>query len=288
MIGIGFSIQPQYNLPIAQVIALLKKSGFSAISPVCSPELDLQTIAACADRHGIALQSLHAPHKNIPLLWKPDSPFSAEVQTSILRCIDNCARFHIPILVVHGWQGLVYTFPKEPLDFRFFDRLVDYARYKGVSIAFENLEGEEYLLALLTRYHDQAHIGFCWDSGHDHCYPHKLDFLNAFGDRLIMTHLNDNFGLRDPSGVPSSKDDLHFLPYDGTIDWNHTLSRLKGASKQTILNFEIKIRSSCTDPADLLYAHLSLEQFLHTAGDRARQIAKQYSQLPVEIQKTAP
>lgn len=274
---IGFSLQSQYSQPTAQVIALLKDAGFSAVSPVWSPELDLVSLDACVRKHNMTIQSLHAPHKGIPLLWNPDTPASVEAQNKILSCIDACRQFQIPIMVIHGWQGLVYTFPDTPLDFRFFDRMVDHARLQGVSVAFENLEGEEYLEALLKRYCDQPHVGYCWDSGHDHCYPHKLDFLKVFGDRLIMTHLNDNLGLRDPSGIPSGNDDLHFLPYDGTIDWPQAIGRLKTAAKQEILNFEIKTQTHSDDPADLPYAQQPLEEFLRKAGDCARKIAELYS-----------
>ena len=268
---LGFSLQPQYDL--MQVVPMLKRVGFSAVSPLWSADLDMHALAACARAHNMIIQSLHAPHKNIAFLWQPDSQESAIAQENIFRSIDACAEHEIPILVVQGWQGRIYTFPDTPLDFRVFDRLMDYAEQKGVTIAFENLEGEEYLQALMERY---PNAGFCWDSGHDHCYPHKTDFLKAFGHRLIMTHLNDNFGLRHPNGIPSGNDDLHLLPHDGTVDWDQAIGRLKSMPKQEILNFEIKIRSHSTAPEDLPYVNLSLEQFFELAATRARQIAKLY------------
>jgi len=129
----------------------------------------------------------------------------------------------------------------------------------------------------MDRYRSLPHVGFCWDTGHDHCYPHKTDFMEAYGHRLIMTHLNDNLGLRDPGGVPSGKDDLHFLPGDGDLDWDHVLRRLKNAPQQAILNFEIKLRSHSQDPGDQPYLQLSLEQFIREAGKRALQLAQQYA-----------
>lgn len=279
---IGFSLQPQYRQPFAQVIALLKASGFSAVSPVWSPELDLDSLAACLEAHNMRFQSLHAPHWGISLLWNPDDPASADVRNNILRCIDACAQHQIPTMVIHGWQGLIYTFPSEPLNFSNFDCVVEHAREQGVCVAFENLEGEEYLEALMMRYLDQSHVGYCWDSGHDHCYPHATDFLEAYGDRLIMTHLNDNLGLRDLSGIPSGDDDLHFLPYDGNIDWNHAISRLKNKPQQATLNFEIKLRYQAPSSEDLIYSQLSLKQFLNIAGERARRIAALYEKITAE------
>lgn len=273
---LGFSLQNQYAIPMAEVITLLADNGFSAVSPLWSQELDLGTLSSLVQSHGMTIQSLHAPHRGISLLWQPDDLQSQEAQNNILSCVHACGEFQIPIMVLHGWQGLGYSFPNKPLDFRFFDHMVACAREQGVQIAFENLEGEEYLQALMNRYQDQPHIGFCWDSGHDHCYPHTIDFLEHFGNRLIMTHLNDNRGVQDPDGNYSKFDDLHFLPYDGNVDWTTAIGRLKKAARQEILNFELKIQSKSNDPKDLIYVELPPEQFFRLAGQRAKQIGQLY------------
>ena len=221
----------------------------------------------------MTIQSLHAPPKGMAALWQPDAAESAPLQTDMLNSLDTCAQFEIPVLVVHGWQGMPYTFPETALDFSFFDRLAGRAQALGVSIAFENLEGEEYLAALLKRYRDLPHIGFCWDSGHDRCYPHKLDFLKEFGDRLLMTHLNDNFGVRGDGYT--SKDDLHLLPFDGNTEWDMQLARLQTAQQQDILNFELKTLSHGT----ATYPQWTLEQFITEAAARARKIAERYANI---------
>ena len=276
---IGFSLQKEYNAPIMQILSLLEKNGFSFVSPIWTNSEDLSHISACGKQHSLIIQSLHAPHRGIPHLWKPDSEESFCIQESFLKCIDACAQFEIPTLVIHSWQGLEYVFPKAPLDFTFFDKLIAYAGSSGINVAFENLEGEEYLAALMERYRNEKAVGFCWDSGHDHCYPHKTDFLASYGDRLIMTHLNDNFGLRSRDGTPSGDDDLHFLPYDGTIDWDSALSKLKSARKQDTLNFEFKTVSHSKNIADLIYSKLTAEEFIKKAGERAHLIAEKYSAL---------
>lgn len=277
MVKLGFSLQANYACP--QTIELLCEAGFSAVSPVWSPELPLESLAACVQKHNMTIQSLHAPCVGIPYFWKPNEPLSAQTEKNTTDCIDACAQFQIPVAVVHGWQGHHYTFPGEPLDYSVFDRIVNYAEEKNVSIAFENLEGEEYLQALMTRYHDRSHIGYCWDSGHDHCYPHKLNFLESFGQKLIMTHLNDNLGPRDPNVISTPNDDLHFLPYDGNIHWESAIGQLKNLPKQNILNFELKKRSASTAPEDLIYEALSLEEYLRLAGQRAHQIADLYDKI---------
>ena len=279
MADIGFSLQSQYGCPQNQIIKYLCNAGFTAVSPIWNRDLPMDSLASCVSKHNMSIQSLHAPHGGLAYLWNSKDPNSCGASKNITDCIDACARFHVPIMVMHGWQGLQYTFPDEPLDFSVFDRIVEYAGQQNVAIAFENLEGEEYLEALMTRYRDQPHVGYCWDSGHDHCYPHKLDFLKAFGEWLIMTHINDNLGLRDPGGVPSGNDDLHFLPYDGKIPWEMALGRLQNLPEQKILNFELKKRSISSAPIDLIYDKISLEEFFMLAGERARKIATLYEQL---------
>lgn len=276
---IGFSLQTQYNQPMAEIIPILKENGFFAVSPLWTPELDLSNLAFAVREHNMVIQSLHATHKGIALLWEPEKIEASTVFQNIIKSIDDCNRFSIPILVVHGWQGLSYTFFKESLNFCFFDKIVKYAEKQGVSVAFENLEGEEYLEALMNRYSKQQNVGYCWDSGHDNCYPHKLDFLKEFGDRLIMTHLNDNFGLRDAGGIPSGNDDLHLIPYDGKVDWDKALLRLRNVPKQDILNFEIKKVSHSKAPEDLIYEKLTLRDFIEKAGKSARIIAEKYMKI---------
>ena len=275
--SIGFSLQNHYSLPVAEVIPLLRKAGFAAVSPVWTKDLDLSAIAAATTEQGMTIQSLHSPAGNTAHLWSSDPALYADLLDSILQSIDACSRLGIPILVQHGWYGFDYSFCQERLYFDNFDRIVDYAATRGVSIAFENLEGEEFLAALMTRYRGNANVGYCWDSGHDHCYPHKLDFLAEFGDRLMMTHLNDNLGLRDPLGRPTGDDDLHYLPYDGNLNWDQAIHRLQKAKKLDILNFEFKILSHSKNPKDQIYTHLPLQQYLELAGKRARQIAEKYT-----------
>ena len=47
MLKIGFSLQPKYDLPVSQVIELLKGAGFFAVSPVWSKNLDLCELDTC-------------------------------------------------------------------------------------------------------------------------------------------------------------------------------------------------------------------------------------------------
>ena len=269
--SIGFSLQETYSLPRQEVLRLLKEFGFDGISPPWRGKQDLQEIAETAKALGLAIHSLHAPHDRNCQLWEQTH---APILQQTLACLDACQEWNIPILVIHPWGRFDYTFREDTLCFDNFDRIVNCAQRKGVKIAFENLQGPEYLMAILDRYAGNPYVGFCWDSGHELCYPPPLDLLSKYADRLIFTHLNDNYGSTFPT--LSSSDDLHLLPGDGKADWNVVLQRLKAAAPQKVLNFELKVRPKPGKCKVDLYGHLPLETYLQEAAQRAKTFAKQY------------
>ena len=269
----GFSLQEHYDLPMEQVIALLADAGFCALSPGWQRNGDLEAIVRHAQSRNMILQSLHGPLRGMPAMWSSDPQ---PVLQDLLDAATDCARFGFPILVVHPWNGVNYTFDPQNLCFSHFDRLVEHAEDLGISIAFENLEGPEFLAVLLERYVNHKNVGFCWDSGHEACYAPGWDFLTPYGDRLIMTHLNDNLGVTDPNGHLQGTDDLHLLPGDGVLDWKAIMKRLETAQSQEILNFELKIRPKGDRCKLDLYSQLPLETYFQEAYLRAQRIFVTY------------
>ena len=151
------------------------------------------------------------------------------------------------------------------------------AKELGIKIAFENTEGDEYLAALMEHFENNGSVGFCWDSGHEMCYNRSVDLLAKFGDRLIMTHLNDNLGIGSFDGEITWKDDLHLLPFDGVADWDHNISRLQKSRYMPILNFELKVSSKPDRHENDIYMQMSPEQYFTEAYKRACKIAYRYS-----------
>ncbi len=273
---LGFSLQATYPVPMAHMLQQLRDIGFRAVSPVRHADCDLGALTETAARLGLTVQSLHGCHRGIPALWQPDPARSQPLLQELLWGIDDCAAYGIPLLVVHPWSTFDYTFDPEHLYFRNFDTLVAYAAEKGVQIAFENLEGPEFLCALMARYASCSHIGYCWDAGHEQCYTPAWDMLARFGDRLIMTHLNDNLGLTHPEGLLQGTDDLHLLPFDGIANWETLIHRLKQARPQQILNFELKVRPKADRCKVDLYSHLPPDRYLALAYERACRVADLY------------
>ena len=275
MAKIGFSLQSSYALPMADVLGILKNLGLDAVSPLWPKDNSLESLVNTANSYGLALQSLHGPFRGLPGMWSSDEDLCGIIRQDLLKSVDDCARYDIPMLVVHSWGGIDYTFRKEDLYFGNFDALLDCACAKGVKIAFENLEGPEFLEELMTRY-DIPDVGLCWDSGHEICYTPHLDVLAKYGDRLMMTHLNDNYGITDPSGKLQGTDDLHLIPYHGIANWEETVRRLKAVRPQEILNFELKIRPKGDRCKTDLYSKIPLEDYFTEAFQNAQRAVKDY------------
>lgn len=273
---LGFSLQSSYPIPMPQVIDLLADTGFCAVSPGWQRDAALEETIRRAHARNLTLQSLHGPLRGMPAMWSGDPEVARPILQDLIQSATDCAEYGIPVLVVHPWNGVDYSFRQETLCFEHFDTLVSHGESKGISIAFENLEGPEFLAALLDRYAQCPHVGFCWDSGHELCYTPGWDFLSRFGDRLLMTHLNDNFGVTDPAGRLQGTDDLHLFPYHGILNWETVVSRLKAAKKQEILNLELKIRPKGDRCKLDLYSQMPLEQYFQEAYQSACRALKGY------------
>ena len=271
---LGISLSREYEIPIGDVIGLLSRVGFAAVSPVWDGDEALGVIAAAAKRNGMVLQSLHAPYANANKLWSRDENESAPAKNEIKETVTACAKYGIPVLVVHAWIGFRYKFEPDLLTYGAFDEMVDCARENGVKIAFENTEGQEFLSLLMDRYVGNDTVGFCWDSGHEMCYNHSEDMLAKYGDRLLVTHLNDNLGISDPGGKIYWTDDLHLLPGDGIADWDAAAQRLKKARRLEILNLELSRNSKPDRHENDRYKEMPLEEYFAEAYRSGRMVAE--------------
>ncbi len=274
---IGISIGNDYNIPVVDIVKMLRRIGFDAISPVWKTNGDLFEIVMAANECGLLIQSLHAPFGKAADMWSDDNILYESAKAELLSALNACVQFNIPVLVVHTWIGFDYKFNAEALNYKNFDRVVSFAKEHNIKIAFENTEGEEYLFALMEHFKNTDTVGFCWDSGHEMCYNHSQDLLSKLGDRLIMTHINDNLGISRFDGKTFWTDDLHLLPFDGIADWDYNVDRLKKSRPLEILNFELNIKSKPNRHENDIYAQMDIEQYFTEAYKRACKIAYKYS-----------
>lgn len=273
---IGISLGNQYKLPTNEMVDIVSKVGFDAVSFEWEKNIDLKTNVYAAKNNKMTVQSLHAPFTGSAKMWSKNIDESSPALSELLESAEACAEFEIPVLVVHAWIGFENIPQPTNEGFENFSKLIDRAKQLGMSIAFENTEGDEHLFALMEHFDDCGTVGFCWDSGHEMCYNHSLDLLDKFGDRLIMTHINDNLGISRFDGKTNWTDDLHLLPFDGIADWDYNIARLKKSNKQEILNFELNINSKPGRHENDCYQRMTYEEYFTESYKRACRLAYRY------------
>ena len=235
---IGISIGNEYKIPTTEIIKIIAKSKFDAISPEWEPNIEYETIMTTAKECGLKIQSLHATFGQCAIMWGDDKAQVDFALSEYFEALEVCKKYSIPVLVMHAW----FEYWNKPDNFSYengyknYSKVVKKAKEYGVKVAFENTEREDLLLKLMEFFKNEENVGFCWDSGHEMCYNHSQDMLAKLGDRLIMTHLNDNLGISRYDGEIFWHDDLHLLPFDGIADWDYNIKRLKSSKKLDILN----------------------------------------------------
>lgn len=274
---VGISLGNDYGIPFNEFFDMIKGIGFEAISFGWGEGVDYKERADYARSIGLEIQSMHAPFTHAAKLWQLSKEELVEYEKGIYSALEECKINSIPVMVMHSWIGFKYEFDEKTLNFENYDRLVNKAKEYGVKIAFENTEGLEYHDALMKRYADFDNVGFCWDSGHEMCYNYSQDLLAKYGNKLIMTHINDNLGIGRFSGETWPRDDLHLLPFDGVADWSKCVERLKKCPKQEILNLELTTVSRPHRHDNDIYQKLSLVEYFTEAYKRICKIAYMYA-----------
>ncbi len=249
-IGTGFD----YAIPFERAMAMIREAGFRGVALGARPEHSGYATAAgrAAIRRFAAdmtIDSVHAPFPEGDCLFSLDE---SERRESVRRCesaIEAAAELAGPIAVIHLIQP--YDIPHGEVR----DRMIDQGRksvaalaarceVQGVKLALENGQRADYdeVLAAFLKEFDVPHVGFCYDSGHEHVQGTCFRMLERFGDRLLTFHLHDNNGA-----------DIHVLPYEGTIPWDRFGTALQGLPYRGNLLLEVDIRhSQFQNPAEFL------------------------------------
>ena len=264
-------VTPSLGIDPTEQIKLIAKVGFEAVFSGWDHGVPLESYKKAADEYGLIFQSVHAPFHNkadVSKMWVPgeDGRIAAK---ELCQCLEVCADNEIEIMVSHVYIGFNYELPDEAtqaVGLENFGTVANRARELGVTVAFENTEGEEFLHTLMEGLKSNPAVGFCLDTGHEQCYNRGMDMLALYGDRLVATHINDNLGISSFDGITSPRDDLHLLPFDGIIDWQKLAARLDSCDYRGIMTYELKRQHRN-------YAAVSPELFISEAYKRACRVA---------------
>ena len=244
------------NIPLGERLDQIRDAGFSAVFCGWGKPGDVKAVQAEVEKHGLYLNSVHAPFTTIHHMWDEDKA-DAELQIQ-LACLKETAECGIPVMVCHAWIGFE---PEKPTEagVENFRKLLQEAHKLGVKIALENTEGEGYLRMLFDHLKNEPALGFCLDTGHEYCYNYAKDLLAEFGP-LIYIHVNDNLGITGDSIF--WLDDAHLIPFDGIVDFDRVANRLAKLGFTDTLTCELTTANKPGRNTHDQYAGLSCEEYL--------------------------
>ena len=262
-----------FDMPYTEQVRLMKNAGFEAFFiDDCNRHAPVDELVALAKTLGMEIPSYHAPFSKSYEMWK-SSGNGENAKNELLDCLEVCARHEIPVMVTHAFIGYDDSLASEEAGIERYGAVADRAEQLGITLALENTEGEEYLDILMKAFADKKSVGFCWDTGHELCYNYSKDMAALYGNRLVCTHLNDNLGVSDFSGIRTWLDDLHLLPFDGINDWESIAKRLVAAEYSAPLSFELSIKSKPDRFDNDAYRIMKPELYFAAAYNRACRVA---------------
>lgn len=251
------------EIPVEEKLALIKKTGFDGVFLCWENGYDLKSISDKIKDSGLILQSVHGPLNNGRDIWMENGIGDRKLEV-LKKCVDECVRLGTNIMICHVSCG----YPDKPgSEFEGcppvteegisrFEKLLDYAEEKNIIIAFENAEDEDVLEKMKARLWKKKAAGFCLDVGHEICLNHNKDMIGKYGDKLIATHIHDNFGAREE--CITWRDDLHILPFDGNVNWEDVAKRIKNTGYNDYLTLEVVRNRNGHN----MYNEMSCEEFL--------------------------
>ena len=240
--------------PFRDVIDAFVENGIEHTF-VCAEQPRFEEAMAALKRANITVDNLHAPFKNLNRIWSEEDATGEEMLRLLMQGVDQCADHGVGLMVAHVSNGK----PMPPIieaGLARYDRLMDYAREKGVSIAFESHRFLENVRFFMERY---PQAGFCLDNGHEDAFTPGVRYVKLWGDRLVATHISDNECVCDV--------DMHMLPFDGHIDFDLAARELAECGYEGTLMLEIKPGNH------VRYADVAIRDYYKTAAQRIRQFA---------------
>lgn len=263
-LGVSIVFRAEEFTPVEEQMGLIKKAGFDSCFSNYNGNEPLEKWAEASAKIDLPIEMLHAPFFDMNDIWL-DGLAGEEYLAFLMTRVDGCHRIGVEKCVIHP------AFSDQPppvtkIGLERFKRFCDYAQNKNVHLCFENLELQEHLGALLE---DNPHYhGFCWDCGHNYCYTPAVDFAGIYGDRMLCTHIHDNFGTRMPGYIRPS-DDLHLLPMDGGMDWQGFAEKIRKAKYTGPLTLELS-KYGLEGYRD--YSVMTMEAFFREAWLRAEKL----------------
>lgn len=204
---------------------------------------------------GLNIIFAHLGYQNISAIWQEGTDGDNLVER-FKNNIKYCSQNGISMVIMH-LIGRNKDIKYGEIGLNRIRKITEYAKELGVKVAFENTRIKGYLEYVLKNIKDD-NVGICFDAGHCHAFFNdELDF-EYFKDRIFAVHLHDN----------DKSDDLHLLPFDGTIDWEKVIQNLKIANYDGPVTLELLYRYD--------YLNQSLDDFYKEGYKRALRLREMF------------
>ena len=221
----------------AALVGEAARAGVSAIELFCSRgHFDYRSgdggreLASWLSGNNMTLHSIHSPttrdfhptrESGAPLsICDPERLRRQEAVDEIKRALDLVEYVPFRYCIQHVARSRdIPDERKWDATFSSLEHLSLFARQRGVTIAIENTPGEMATPANLKTFLVQtrlANVKLCFDTGHAHLDGGVVPALETARDLIATSHIHDNHGERDE----------HLLPFEGTIDWDASLTAL--------------------------------------------------------------
>ncbi len=204
---------------------------------------------------GLNVIFAHLGYQNINSIWE-EGIKGEELVERYKNDIKKCKNNNIPMVVMHLTRGKIAPMYNE-IGLNRIRKIVEYAKKLDVKVAFENTKIKGYLEYVLENIKEE-NVGICFDSGHNHVhFDDEFDF-EFFKGRIFAVHLHDN----------DKTDDMHLLPFDGTIDWKEIIANLKRCNYKGPITLELKYKYD--------YLKLEINDFYKKAYDTGMKLAEMF------------
>lgn len=246
------------NVTVIETIDAIKKAGFKDVFVQWynkewkySQEEQLKY----ARKQGLNIIFAHLGYKNINDLWKECDEENKLVE-NYKKDIKICKQNNIPMVVMHLTSKKVAPNYNE-IGLERIREIVNYAKELDIKVAFENTKIKGYLEYVIQNL-DNDNVGICYDAGHCHVHFNDEFPYEMFKNKIFAVHLHDN----------DKSDDLHLLPFDGTIDWEKVIKKLRDCNYEGPITLEPCYRYD--------YLNLTLDEFYKKAYEVGKKISNMF------------
>jgi sugar phosphate isomerase/epimerase len=225
-----------FVLPLPERLRLIKEAGFQATTLWWEDEYGTyatkkEYMPQMVRDAGLFLENIHVPYNDCDDLWSEHKSTRDAIVNKCIGWLKDCARFHIPIMVMHITDSMRLPSPHQYGQFGLdsIGRLLKVGEDLGVVLALENTGREDYIFFVLSEL-GSDYLGFCYDSSHNRIYGNnRIDLLEKVAHHIITTHLSDNDGIKD----------RHWIPGEGVIDWPRVASIFSQIQYDKYLTLEV-------------------------------------------------